>query len=304
MKIASRNVTFLPSMPWPTRRGLNFGRSGSSLHLQETALVVEGCLQRLFFPVLDRFFQQALSEWTAVTVPYSRILQYGYDSRLLARILLTSVLCIPLALLGLAGAGLLVLPMGLLVLVLSLIVFSPRSWILYRQADGGKAIICFHIGSSKRRREFEETLEKNRAASRDRARQEELTPEERGADTPLVVLMALLAGYLGAEWYRMWSSPFSRAFGVGNYLQRGAELLVEGLPILLLAAALVYRGWTPRLLAAAALLVRGLMPVAASLAAPGAFTGREFEIFAVALFHVILAGVLLAGPAGEKGVRR
>src|SRR5262249_25298989 len=109
MKLTSKQVKFQIAMWWPTRRRMTFVGGHSTLQLLGTALLVEGYKQRFFFPVLDRFFQMPLSEWTTVTVPYSRILQAKHDSRFTVRLITGLVLWSPsflLALGFLAGGGL------------------------------------------------------------------------------------------------------------------------------------------------------------------------------------------------------
>ena len=68
MKLEARQVRFRATFPWFTRRRLLFVGKRNTLQLLETALVIEGYLMRLFFPVLGFLFTQALSEWTTVTV--------------------------------------------------------------------------------------------------------------------------------------------------------------------------------------------------------------------------------------------
>ena len=70
MKFGPRDLRFTYPV-WASFRGVVvfIGRR-NTLHLQETALVIEGYLQRFFFfVIIDRFFRMALSEWTTVTVP-------------------------------------------------------------------------------------------------------------------------------------------------------------------------------------------------------------------------------------------
>ncbi len=76
MRLDDRNVRFVtPFILVEGRRKkyVRLGRRRGNLHLQETALVVEGELLRFHYFGIEMFFRRALSEWTTVTVPYSRI---------------------------------------------------------------------------------------------------------------------------------------------------------------------------------------------------------------------------------------
>jgi hypothetical protein len=75
MKLDARQFRFsVPFATFSARRLVKLGGKRGSLHLQETALVAEGELLRFTFIIgLEWLFRRALSEWTMVTVPYSRI---------------------------------------------------------------------------------------------------------------------------------------------------------------------------------------------------------------------------------------
>src|SRR5438477_11584329 len=85
MKIEAKHVLFLPVLPWFGRHRMTFVGRTNTLQLLDTALVVEGPRRMLALYGVDLFFQQALSEWTMVTVPYSRIERCRYYRRWLAR---------------------------------------------------------------------------------------------------------------------------------------------------------------------------------------------------------------------------
>jgi hypothetical protein len=74
MRLDSRQVRFITSF-WPTWRTqtLRLGGRRGSLSVQEPALVMEGELLRFRLFGIEWLFRRALSEWTTVTVPYSRI---------------------------------------------------------------------------------------------------------------------------------------------------------------------------------------------------------------------------------------
>jgi hypothetical protein len=184
MKIDPRHIRFLAPLPWPTRRRVILHGRGNTMHLLETALVIEGYRQRLFFPVVDRFLRLALSEWTTVTVPYSRIVRFTHERRLVARGLALLGVWAPVtpALVLTAGelltapqaAGeeipaLLAMFLGALVLSgLLLYLLRPRNSLVYRQADGKRALVVFRIASRKRQKAFAALLERNRETARGR----------------------------------------------------------------------------------------------------------------------------------------
>jgi hypothetical protein len=182
MKLLARQIRFfIPSFTF-TRVRPQFVGNRNTLQLLETALVIEGYRMRFHFVFLDRFFRQPLSEWTTVTVPYSRILRFRHSSRLLLRVLVTGVVWFPVGLLlalGLlapqtdwAEVGYYLTLLGLLAVVLTVIchfwLLAPCNYLWYRQADGRKAILAFWITSRKLQRAFEQQLEGYRRAARDR----------------------------------------------------------------------------------------------------------------------------------------
>ena len=75
MRLDDRHIRFIrPFWPKIGQRLVPLGGRRGSVHLQETALVVEGDLLRFRFLLgIEWLFRQALSEWTSVTVPYARI---------------------------------------------------------------------------------------------------------------------------------------------------------------------------------------------------------------------------------------
>ena len=97
MRLDARQVRFVPSFlpTWRTRT-LRLGGRRGGLHLQEPALVLEGELLRfrLVFGI-EWLFRQALSEWTTVTVPYSRIVTVRRTWAWLVRFLLVLAIAQP-----------------------------------------------------------------------------------------------------------------------------------------------------------------------------------------------------------------
>jgi hypothetical protein len=74
VKLDPKQVTFLrPFLAGLRSEWLTFSGRRNTVHLQETALVVEGDLLLFKFLGLERFFARAMSEYTTVTVPYSRL---------------------------------------------------------------------------------------------------------------------------------------------------------------------------------------------------------------------------------------
>jgi hypothetical protein len=73
MKFGPKGVRFTNPVMTLAGKCLTFLGRQNTLHLQETALVVEGDLRRFSLPIFDLFIQRALCEWSLVTIPYSRI---------------------------------------------------------------------------------------------------------------------------------------------------------------------------------------------------------------------------------------
>jgi hypothetical protein len=179
MKIDPRHVRFLPPfLPSPGGRRLWFVGRGNTIHLHETAVVLEGYLKRLGMPLVDLFFQRVLSEWTTVTVPYSRILNYRFINRRVLRYLSYVVLWAPPALCLLTlvwethdvftpvyTAVMLALFALLTTLYLKYRLLAPRNHLRYQRADGRRVSVTFRITSRKRQEEFTALLEGNRLAA-------------------------------------------------------------------------------------------------------------------------------------------
>lgn len=218
MKLQGKQIRFRVPMPWFGRRRLLFHGDRNTVHLLETALVIEGHQQRFFFPVFDRFFRMPLSEWTTVTVPYSRVLRLRYARLLFARILTTLLVWLPflffsfVTLMALKeGHGdvgwmayvLTLLAAFALVITLfaNLVLFSSRYYLYFRQADGRWALVAFRVPSSKKRQEFEGQLREYRRAAREKGLPMQGTTEEERQAPPRgawVVLLVYLLGHLVA----------------------------------------------------------------------------------------------------------
>jgi hypothetical protein len=289
MKIDARQVRFMiPGLPVPGRRRLWVTGKGATLHLQETALVIEGPVKRLWLPVADWFFARVLSEWTTVTVPYSCILKCRFKRLWVRRGLMTLLVWAPA---GLSAAALfersadrasvlyLLGVFSFLGLVLTLYfnlrLLAPRHYLTYRTANGGRVLTAFRVRSRTRRAEFDELLESNRRAAANLARP---APDRAPAGSPalpLVLLVVYVLVHTLAPMISLWfAEPAQPAppttpwwmSDVDHYwpgfellLLPFLYLLVQQGPVLLLAA-LAWR-WSEgtRWTAVALLTVRGLV---------------------------------------------
>jgi hypothetical protein len=267
----SRQVRFRPVAPWFGRRRLILHGGRSSIQLLETALVIEGFLQRLFFFVLvDRFFRMALSEWTTVTVPYSRVLRFYYRGMLAQRIVATLLLWLPVLLLALgaavsdhvdwggvtwAGGGLALLAV-VLTLYVHLSLYAPRCYLWFRQADGRRAVVSFRVPSKRRRLDFEAQLREYRRATRARGvAMQELSEAELAAPSPgiwVVILLFVLGHQFVVPLSRYWSpendpavkaerqrQQQQRQGGFGGQRPPAQQAAAAAAP----AAAAAFQGW-------------------------------------------------------------
>ncbi len=178
MKLAGRQLRFLWPLPWFTRRRMLFIGRRNTLQLLETALVVEGYRMRFYLPLIGSFFRQPLSEWTTVTIPYSRIRRVKHASLLLLRVLLVLLVALPVGaslvntvLAGLdpsvRGQAAFVNGVGVTAVfgVPALLVGAAVLWLLprrtslwFRQADGRTALLLFLVRPRKQRKAFQEQL--------------------------------------------------------------------------------------------------------------------------------------------------
>jgi len=174
MKFGPKGVRFTNPVMILIGKCLIFLGRQNTLHLQETALVVEGDLKRFSLPIFDWFVQRALCEWSQVTIPYSRIVFCVNRRYLIVKSLFwLSVLALLSGLLLLEGKieekiqfalfiGAFLCGLGVLVHFL----FRPRFHLVYRQATGGRCRLCFRFHSRKQQKEFVRRLADNRAAAR------------------------------------------------------------------------------------------------------------------------------------------
>lgn len=179
MKLDPNQVRLLtPFLPGLTRRRLRFAGKRNAVHLQETALVVEGDLLRFHYLGFERLFAGAVCEWTTVTVPYSRITRVKYRSRLLLRL---AILLPILGMAGLIASGVLttapnvfevvsaLVALAVPVVVLWLLVWrglGPTYTILFRAKDGTPTDFTLRVRSKPLRKQFEAALARYRDAAR------------------------------------------------------------------------------------------------------------------------------------------
>lgn len=179
MKLDPNQVRLLtPFLPGLSRRRLRFAGRRNAVQLQETALVIEGDLLRFHYLGFERLFAGAVSEWTTVTMPYSRITRVRYKSNLFVRLL---ILVPALGLAGLMAVGILngapsaveiltalaalALPVG----VLWWLVWrglGPTYVVQFRAKDDTLTEVTLRVRSRALRKEFDAALAGYRDAAR------------------------------------------------------------------------------------------------------------------------------------------
>ena len=180
MKLGPKQVRFIrPFWPALFGRTLRFAGRRNTIHLQETALVVEGEILRFHYLGIERLIARALSEWTMVTVPYSRIASVRYRSQITLRI---AIVAITAALATLAmrlpwtapsewtafdavADALVLVPV---IVLAGLVWWGVRSSyaLVFRSKDGTRIRLCFRIRSKVQRLAFDTVLRSYRDASR------------------------------------------------------------------------------------------------------------------------------------------
>ncbi len=186
MKIDARQIRFMPSGMLPTRRRPRLIGKTNTMQLMETALVIEGYQKTIGFPVIDMLFQRALSEFTTLTVPYSRIERFQYRRNLWVRITLLALVWSPLSLVLIGAINseeswavslvAFVIPSIVLFALTIYVVnhlFGPRFDLSYRGIDEKLIYLRFRIRPKAVRLAFADRLSSNRvAASAARLKQE------------------------------------------------------------------------------------------------------------------------------------
>jgi hypothetical protein len=180
MKLTPKQVRFIiPFWSGPFRRWHRFSGKRNTVQLQETALVVEGELLRFYYFGLERLFARVLSEWTSVTVPYSRIESVRYRTYLWLRlfILLPIFALATLMMVGLLweatgtpdAVTMALAASSLLVALFAFVIWrgiGPSYTLEYRAKDGVLTAMYFRVRAVVVRREFDAALAKYRDAAR------------------------------------------------------------------------------------------------------------------------------------------
>jgi hypothetical protein len=177
MRLDHRQVRFVTPFALTLRRPNHIRLGGSRGHvdLQETALVAEGELMRFSFLGTEWLFRRALSEWTAVTVPYGRITAVRYDRLFALRIISILVVAVGAAL----SAALLLAEgdsttgwaMAVFTAVLALLFGALNLWlkpsyqVRYRGKDGRIYLLAFTVRVKRLRKPFQDTLAAHRDAA-------------------------------------------------------------------------------------------------------------------------------------------
>jgi hypothetical protein len=184
VKLDPRSVRFVPPLFAPFGRSPRLVGRQNTVHLQETALVIEGEVLKQTMPLVDSIFRRALAGWTTITVPYSRIVEHRHLKRRVMRALASLLFLIPILpfvaplflsrgrdradALAVAPVGVFV---GLTLTGLAWWLLSPLDRLDFRRADGRRVRVFFRIRRRQVREEFTELLERNRAAAAKASRQ-------------------------------------------------------------------------------------------------------------------------------------
>jgi hypothetical protein len=148
------------------------GRQGS-VDLQEPALVIEGNLLRFGLFGIEWLFRRALSEWTTVTVPYSRIIAVRRSRAWLVRVLMALVAVLGWALIAFSFAlapnldALTVVSGVILTVLCGYIIFRlrPKITVVFRTKAERKIRISFLMRKRATRLTFLDALAAHRAAA-------------------------------------------------------------------------------------------------------------------------------------------
>ena len=149
-----------------------------SAQLTEPALVLQGEIRKLSFPIVDMLFVRALSEWTTMTIPYSRLIKLRHGRRLwrwlgvflggcvaglagMALAVSSSATGLWAVVVGvvLLATGIVAAPIGLVVLLADGL--QPQIRLTYQDARGKKSQLELWIRNRATRKEFFTQLEAN-----------------------------------------------------------------------------------------------------------------------------------------------
>ena len=97
---AYRGAAQVPIAVWrPAHEPKTCGKR-TSIQLQETAMVVEGELVQFHLLSLERYFARAVSEWSMITIPYSRLTRVKYRSKWVMRAFVWVILAVIFGMIG------------------------------------------------------------------------------------------------------------------------------------------------------------------------------------------------------------
>jgi hypothetical protein len=175
MRLDPKKVRFVPQLfhLGLSEGALRFVGKENTVHLQETALVVEGNLLKVGLLGLEVFFRRALAEWSAITIPYARITKTRFvrfpAMRIIALTVLAACFLLPAIgfmvnpVIGLTEAIVAVIP-ALLALYVALRV-PARYVIQFRSRNGRRTKLMFRITSTPLRKDFARRLGEYREAA-------------------------------------------------------------------------------------------------------------------------------------------
>lgn len=174
MRLDPKLVRYVTPFVRLTGRSPRFVGRENNVQLTETALVFEGDILKLSLLGFEILFRRALSEWSAVTVPYSRIDKARYSNWSVARIIAAVVLVLYVLLsvalfltepYHQAVTLLIIYAVPTVIAGYVLIRARGRYTVRYRGKDGRRRAILFRIKSKAVAREFDRRLQQYRAAA-------------------------------------------------------------------------------------------------------------------------------------------
>lgn len=182
MKLDSRHVHFtLPFLTQVTADGPpRFAGKEKTIHLRETAFVVEGGMLKVSFLGLELFFRRAITEYTSLTIPYQRMQETKQIRWPLPRLIfLVLMFLLPVTAVFLfIGVpthpsyitamiiGYLVCGFGTALSVYALIRIRARYEIVYLDKHNKRCRLLFRISSKPILAQFEQTLKQYVDAAR------------------------------------------------------------------------------------------------------------------------------------------
>jgi hypothetical protein len=181
MRLDPKQVRFVTPLVSSSRRVNRLRLIGrqNSVQLLETALVVEGYILKLTFLFgIETLFTRTLSEWTTITVPYSRIRRADYSGMWLVRFACFLPTLVYLAVLAtfawaeLDFSRLWTEPTNWLVTVTLVIFGLLLNWLVksrylieYLARDGRRTRFAFKIRSRRLRGQFDAALQRYRQSA-------------------------------------------------------------------------------------------------------------------------------------------